>query len=221
MYVFFILPQRCSHFWFWLLCFSQVALLTIVYKKKAGQPSCYYRHLKKRRVEKEKANRGANKQVNRRSTFVTLATLAFARLVALLLLKNIIIYIKKIKKKKVRKSKKYMYFALLKKSRSTVQLKTYSVKHFPGCFAFVYKSKSRATVKNSVYLYLIITLIHSYFTPRMFISNSIQNPFILHQWPTYTPSLTRYNDLSIPYLYPILNPLTNPQEHYIILNTTK
>ena len=110
-------PRACSHFWFWLLCFSQVALLTIVYKKKAGQPSCYYRHLKKRRVEKEKANRGANKQVNRRSTSVTLATLVFARLVALLLLKNIIIYIKKIKKKEVRKSQKYIPRSIVKEKQ--------------------------------------------------------------------------------------------------------
>lgn len=87
--VFYILPSLFTFLVLVALLF-QVALLTIVYKKKAGQPSCYYRHLKKRRVEKEKANRGANKQVNRRSTKQTLTTLAFARLVALLLLKTLL-----------------------------------------------------------------------------------------------------------------------------------
>lgn len=55
---------------------------------------------------------------------------------------------KKIKKIKVRKTQKIYVRGVEKKSRSTVQLKTYSIKYFRGCFAFVYKSKSRATVKK-------------------------------------------------------------------------
>lgn len=145
----------------------------------------------------------------------------FARLVALLLLKNIIIYIKKIKKIKVRKTQKIYVRGVEKKSRSTVQLKTYSIKHFRGCFAFVYKSKSRATVKKPAYLYLITTLIYPYFTPQVFISNPTYSLIISQLLPLYTPSLTRYNDLFIPNLHPTPNLLTNSQQHYIILSITK
>lgn len=117
---------------------------------------------------------------------------------------------KKIKKIKVRKTQKIYVRGVEKKSRSTVQLKTYSIKYFRGCFAFVYKSKSRATVKNPVYLYLITTLIYPYFTPQMFISNPTYSPIISQLLPLYTPSLTRYDDLLTPHSSSILNLLTNP-----------